>query len=87
MPYKPNAVVNTAHFPEFLLVFPLENTSFQLRNNNKPQMLGSLSSKKLLVVQMSWFTEHLSEVVQSSPLSSHSVTQAAIPAHSFSSQS
>lgn len=47
-------------------------------------MLGSLSFKKLLVVQMPWFTEHSSEVVQSSPLSSYSVTQATIPAHSFS---
>lgn len=84
MPYKPNTVVNIAHFPEFLLVLPLKNTSFQLRNNNKPQMLGSLTSKKLLVLQMSWFTEHSSEVVQSSPLSSYSVMQAAIPAHSFS---
>lgn len=84
MPYKPNTVVNRAHFLEFLLVFPLKNTSFQLRANNKPKMLGSLSSQKLLVVQMSWFAEHLSEAVQSSPLSSYSVTQAAIPAHSFS---
>lgn len=47
-------------------------------------MLSGLSFKKLLMVQMSWFTKHLSKVVQSSPLSSYSVMQAAIPAHSFS---
>lgn len=44
---KPDTVVNIAHIQEFLLVFPLKNTSFQSRNNNKTNMLCSPSLKKI----------------------------------------
>lgn len=65
MLYK-TTVVNTVRFQEFLLVFPLQNISSQSRNNNKTNTLCSPSFKKLLIVQMSRFTEHWIKLVKSS---------------------
>lgn len=80
---KPNIVVNPVHFEEFLLVFPLQNISWQSGNSNKTKMLCSSSFKKLLIIQMPQFREWSVKFVASSPLYSYSVTQAAIPTHSF----